>query len=291
MQTSLNQILAHRRLLKSLVMRDLAQRYQGTVLGAGWALLYPFLMLGMYVFVFQSVFSARWPNHPGSVTSSLPIPESLYFAFNLFAGLLVVSSFSEVIGRAPRIVSDQPQLVRRVVFPLPLLAMVLSISAWLQTLLQCLILVVVLLLSMLLGASLGGMDIDIGLLLAWLLVRVPLAIGLLSLLLPFLCALAWLLSAAGTYIKDLSQLSPALSAALMFLGPVFYPISSVPEAMQGFLYLNPASLVIECLRELLLLGLWPSWSALCGYGLLGMAAFGLGYWLFVRVQAGFADVV
>jgi len=188
-------------------------------------------------------------------------------------------------------VSDQPQLVRRVVFPLPLLALVLSISAWLQTLAQCLILVVVLLIAMLASASFGSMDLDSGLLIGWLLIRVPLAIGSLTLLLPFLCALAWLLSAAGTYIKDLSQISPALSAALMFLGPVFYPNSNVPEAMQWALYLNPASLVIESLRALLLVGIWPAWSALIGYALLGMIAFFLGHWLFARVQAGFADVV
>ena len=281
--------LRHWPLLTTLVSRDLAQRYKGTFLGGTWSLLYPFLMLGMYVFVFQGVFAARWPTQASASPSLLPIPESLHFAFHLFAGLLVVSCFSEVISRAPRLVSDQPQLVRRVVFPLPLLAVVLSVSAWLQSLMQCTILVLALLASMLFSENSHTLNPQT--LATWLTLQVPLAFGLLALLLPFLCAIAWVLAAAGTYIKDLSQLSPALAAALMFFGPVFYPIESVPEWIQWALYFNPASTVIVALREVLMLSQAPAWLSLLGYGASGLAAAGFGHWLFVRVQAGFADVV
>jgi len=281
--------LAHWPLLKTLVARDLAQRYQGTLLGASWSLLYPFLMLGMYVFVFQGMFSARWPAPPLQSTSTLAVPESLQFAFNLYAGLLVVSCFTEVIGRAPRLISDQPQLVRRVVFPLPLLAVVLSISAWLQSVVQWLILVLVLLVSMLASAAISNADPQP--MLRWLLVSVPLSLMLLALVLPYLCAVAWVLAATGTYLRDLAQLSPALSAALMFLGPVFYPLASVPEWIQWAFFLNPASAVIESLRAVLLQAQWPPWPTLLGYALGSVAAAGFGHWLFVRVQSGFADVV
>jgi len=281
--------LGHWSLFKALVARDLEQRYRGTFLGLGWFLFYPLLMLAMYVFVFQIVFSLRWSDPVNNPASMLPLPERFYFAFNLFAGMSVASAFLEVVGRAPRLVSDQPQFVKRVVFPLPLLAIVLSVSAWLQSLVQWFILLAVLMVSLI--YVLPFTQLFEPELIKWLFIQVPLSLVIITLVLPILFAISTVLAAIGTYVKDLSQISPALSSGLMFLGPVFYPLSSVPESFRWAMFLNPITVVVDTLRSVVLQGFLPSLPTLVIYTITGTGAAIFGYWLFIRVKPGFADVV
>lgn len=276
-------------LFKALVARDLKQRYRGTFFGVGWFLLYPLLLLAMYLFVFQVVFAARW-SVPVSVDAAIiPIPERYYFAFNLFAGMLVATPFLEVISRAPRLITDQPQFVKRIVFPLPLLAAVLAVSAWLQAIVQWFILIAVLIMTMVL--TIPADELVFAELTYWLLLKLPFSLILLSALLPFLFAFATVLAAVGTYVKDLAQLSPAIGTGLMFLGPVFYPLASVPESVRWAMVLNPVTIIIEAMRELVLVGYWPSISEISAYAAVGIGAAVFGYRLFIRVQSGFSDVV
>ena len=117
----------HVYLIWQMAKRDILGRYKGSVLGLGWSLLYPLLLLATYTFVFRLIFKARWPgmeDHPGT------------FALNLFAGLLLFNLFSEVVGRAPRLVLEQPNLVKRVIFPLEVLPWVGLGSAVFHTLLS-----------------------------------------------------------------------------------------------------------------------------------------------------------
>jgi hypothetical protein len=86
------------------------------VLGWGWTLLNPLLMLAVYTFVFSTVFKARWPD--------LQQAGPLGFAINLFTGLIVFNLFSECIGKAPSLVVSQPSYVTKVIFPLELLGAV-----------------------------------------------------------------------------------------------------------------------------------------------------------------------
>lgn len=279
----------HWGLFKALVFRDLEQRYRGTFLGVGWFLLYPLLLLSMYLFVFQVVFSARWSGPIAADTSTIPIPDHFYFAFNLFAGMLVATPFLEVVSRAPRLISEQPQFVKRIVFPLPLLAVVLSVSAWMQALVQWLILLVIIILSLLLTFPLEHLvSLDLT---QWLFVQIPLSFALLLTLLPFLFAIATILAAIGTYVKDLSQLSPTIGTGLMFLGPVFYPLASVPESVRWVMLFNPLTIVIEALRGLIFHGYWPMLVTILGYTITGIGVAVCGYLLFTRVQSGFSDVV
>ena len=106
--------LAQRGLIFQFARREVLGRYRGSLLGLGWSFFTPLLMLGVYTFVFVGVFKARWP---GAEQAG-----GLEFAMQIFAGLMVFNLFAEVAGRAPRLVLDQPNLVKKVVFPLDLLA-------------------------------------------------------------------------------------------------------------------------------------------------------------------------
>ena len=85
-------------ILWRLTEREVASRYRGSLLGWGWTLLNPLMMLAVYTFVFSTVFKARWPD----LQEAGPIG----FAINLFAGLIVYSLFAECIGKAPLVLSQ-----------------------------------------------------------------------------------------------------------------------------------------------------------------------------------------
>ena len=103
-------------ILWRLTEREISSRYRGSLLGWGWTLLNPLLMLAVYTFVFSTVFKARWPD----LQEAGPIG----FAINLFAGLIVYSLFAECIGKAPTLIISQPSYVTKVIFPLELLSAV-----------------------------------------------------------------------------------------------------------------------------------------------------------------------
>jgi lipopolysaccharide transport system permease protein len=285
----------------ALTRRDLAQRYRGSLLGFIWAFVTPLSLLAVYAFVFRTVFQAKWrlAQEGGHATSSglslaisTALPEGLLFALNMFIGLLVLSAFGEIFGRAPRLVLDHPQLVRRVVFPLPLLGLVLSTTAFIQTAMQFLVLLVVLLFALVAGLQTNHPDgvqiVEALIELCW---RVPVAFLVLSCLLPMLLGIAWLLAAFGTYFRDIQFLTPAAMSFMMFLGPIFYPVASLPADIQPLVYLNPVTVIAEQVRFVLLQGATIDLIGLVYYLAFGTAFAGLSYVLFSRVRRGFADVL
>lgn len=190
--------LGHRSLVVTMARREVASKYRGSVLGVGWAVLYPLLILAAYTFVFRHVFGAKWP---GASSDS-----SAEFALQIFAGLVIFNLFAEVMGRAPRLIIDHSNLVKQVRFPIELLAWVSLSSATFHGLMALVILMgAVQLLGNGLGAGILGVPVVI-------LAVVPVLLGM-----------AWMLSALGVFLRDIGHaMGPALNM-LMFLSPVLYP--------------------------------------------------------------------
>lgn len=256
----------HFSLCWQLVRREILGRYRGSVLGVSWVFFGPLMMLAVYTFVFSSVFKSRWP---GSVADG-----GIDFALRLFAGLMVFNLFSEVCTRAPSLVVEQPNLVKKVAFPLETLPFV------------CL------------GAALFGYFVNFAILLTVVLLFDPSGLSWASLvsplivlpMLPFLLGLAWVLSAVGVYIRDLGTVVGMLVTILMFLSPVFYSLSSLPEAYRSWLQWSPLAAVIEAMRALLFGGI-VYWEALGSVLLLGVLTAVVGAVMFSTLRRGFSDVV
>jgi len=106
----------NRQLWWRLTEREILGRYRGSALGLGWSVLNPLAMLAVYTFVFSQVFKSRW----GGLEELGP----LGFAVNLFAGLIVFNLFSECASRAPNLIVNNPNYVKKVVFPLEVLGSV-----------------------------------------------------------------------------------------------------------------------------------------------------------------------
>ena len=262
----LRSLQQHQTLLWRLTQREVAGRYRGSLLGWGWSLLNPLLMLGVYTFVFSTVFKARWPD--------LQEAGSLGFAINLFAGLIVFNLFAECVGKAPTLILSQPSYVTKVVFPLELLSAVAVGAAGFHA---CTSLVVLAGFELIATGSIPATAL-------WLpVVWLPLALGCL--------ALCWLLSALGVFLRDLPQLVNVGLSVLMFLSAVFYPISALPERWQPLLLTNPLVLVIEQTRRVLVRGEGPGLSYLLAGIPLAWIACELGFRLFQKARRGFADVI
>lgn len=255
----------HRYLVIQLTRRDVLARYKGSVLGLGWALLFPLLILLSYTFVFRTVFKARWPGGGDSTQE---------FALQVFAGLVVFNLFSDLLNRAPRLVLEQPNLVKRVVFPLEVLAWVALTGSMFHAGLSLAILLMAL-------AWVGpGLT-------PWAL----LAPVVFFAVIPFLLGFAWLLSGLGVFIRDIGHAMGPAVTMLMFLSPVLYPAKALPAFLATVLWLNPLTIPIESLRSLLLEGHAPDWNALAIYTLAGLVFAKLAHWLFDRIKPAFADEV
>ena len=256
----------YRDLIWQFARREVLVRYRGSWLGMGWAVLTPLAMLLIYTLVFKHVFQARWPSSPGS--------SDLDFALNLYAGLIVFNWAAELLTRAPKLILDQPNLVTKVVFPLPVLAWASLLAAGFQALISTAL--------WLLACWLGGHAPS-----AWWMLVPMVLIGFA----PWLLGMSWLLSSLGVYLRDLSQLVTLAMSGLMFLSPVFYPVQALPDWLRPVAQWNPLTGPIEALRNCALHATAPDARTLVLSTAIGLLACVLGLALMQRIKDGFADVL
>jgi lipopolysaccharide transport system permease protein len=256
----------YRSLIIQLVRRDVIGRYRGSLLGLVWSLFNPLFSLAVYTFAFGVVFKAKWP---GARTDNL-----LEFSVMLFAGLIVFAVFSECITRAPGIVLANPNFVKKVIFPLEILPVVVLGSALFQAAASLVIL--------LLGVALVYGTIS------WTFILFPLVLAPLALL---CLGLGWTLASLGVFIRDIGQAVGIVVSALLFLSPIFFPLSALPARIQPWIALNPLSFPVEQARDVLVGGSMPNWGGLLIYTFATLVFAGFGYWWFERTKRGFADVI
>ncbi len=255
----------HRDLLRELTKRDFVGRYKGSMLGALWSLFNPLMMLAIYTFVFSMAFKAKW----GAGEES-----KVEFAIVLFSGMIIHGFFAECLNRSPGLIISHPNYVKKVVFPLEILPWMALLSALMHLLVSFCVLLVFCLLA--------GVTVHAGTLLTPI-ILIPLILIMLG--------LSWLLAALGVYLRDLSQAIGMATTVALFLAPVFYPIEVLPEAYQALLKLNPITLPIMQLRDLMLWGRpinWVPWTISLATGILVCQ---VGFWWFQKTRRGFADVL
>jgi lipopolysaccharide transport system permease protein len=255
----------NRSLILALIKREVVGRYRGSFLGVFWSFFNPLFMLAVFTFVFSVVFQARWGGGTDSKTE---------FALVLFAGLIVFNLFAECVNRAPGLILANVNYVKKVIFPLEILPWVvfgsamfhaaISIGVWLTA-----------------YALLFGLPHITALLLP--LIFLPLAL--------LIMGVSWMLASLGVYLRDVSQFVGILTTMLMFLSPIFYPVTALPEKYRPFLLLNPLAPAIEQTRNVLFWGKIPGLAMLGGYFLAASCVAWLGFAWFQKTRKGFADVL
>lgn len=252
-------------LLISLTRREIEVRYRGSLLGVLWSFLNPLFMMAVFTFVFAIVLRARWGQGDGNTVE---------FALIIFAGLTTFNLFAEVASRAPSLVTSQPNLVKKVVFPLQILPVVALGGALFQAGIAAVILFAF---QIAVGSGFHAASLLLPLLV------LPLCL--------FTLGIAWFLAAFGVYVRDVGQIMPPIITALMFLSPIFYPSSSLPEWLRPFAGRNPLAYSVETVRDALIFGKFPD-PALWLIGLAGgLIVAALGYAFFQKTRKGFADVL
>jgi lipopolysaccharide transport system permease protein len=235
-------------------------------LGISWSLLNPLLMLIIYTFVFSVVFKARWGVNTGESKTQ--------FAIVLFVGMIVHGLFSEVINRAPALITSNVNFVKKVVFPLDILPSVAIGAALFHSLVSLGVLIVAFVLF-------NGY-------LNWTAIFIPLV--LLPLIILTL-GVAWMLASLGVFLRDLGQTTGIITTILLFFSPIFYPVTALPVRLRPWIMVNPLTFIIEQAREVLIWGHLPNWVGLGIYSIVALAVAWAGYAWFQKTRKGFADVL
>ena len=256
----------NRHLIMQMTKREVLGRYKGSIMGMAWSLLNPVFMLTVYTFVFSVVFKARWGTEGDESRTQ--------FAVVLFVGMIVHGLLAEVLNRAPSLILSNVNYVKKVVFPLEILPVI----------------------SM--GAALFHSVISLGVLLAafllfnghlhWTAIFIPIVLAPLVIL---TLGLAWILASLGVFLRDVGQTIGIITMVMMFLAPVFYPVTAVPEEIRPWIMANPLTFIIEQAREVLIWGRLPNWIGLGLYTLVATVVAWAGYAWFQKTRKGFADVL
>lgn len=255
----------HRDLTRELVRSEVLGRYRGASFGLMWSLISPFLMLMVYTIAFGEILKGRWPQAPES---------NAEFSIILFLGIIVHSFFAECFTRAPRLMLENSNYVKRVVFPLEILPWAMAMSALFHTAMN---IAVFLLLSLLVYQDLSVYAVLLPL------VFIPLIL--------MTIAISWLVASLGVYMRDISQVTPVLATAMFFLSSAIIPMEAVPEKFRLVFHLNPLTFFINQARDVALWGKPPDWTALAIWTAGSLLAAYIAYAWFRKTSKGFADVI
>jgi lipopolysaccharide transport system permease protein len=257
----------NRQLILQMTKREVVGRYQGSAMGLAWSFLNPVLMLVVFTFVFSEIFKSRWGGVGGDDSKT-------QYAVVLFVGMIVLNLFNEVLNRAPSLILSNVNYVKKVVFPIEILPVIAMGAALFHSLIS-------------LGVLLAAFALFNGYL-HWTAVFIPLVLLPLVIL---TMGLAWMLASLGVFLRDVGQTVGIITTVLMFLSPVFYPVTAVPESFRPFMMANPLTFIIEQAREVLIWGHLPDWAGLSVYTLAAAATAWAGYAWFQKTRKGFADVL
>jgi lipopolysaccharide transport system permease protein len=262
--TLLRDLWVYRELLYFLTWRDVKVRYKQAALGVAWAVLQPLVTMAVFTLFLGRLAGLR------EQTGGVP-----YSVFVL-AGLVPWTFFANAITAASNSVVGSQHLVTKVYFP----RLIIPLAT--------------------VGAGLVDFAIALGLLavvLAWNgiapnllgLALLPVMLGLLALA---AVGVGTLLCALTVAYRDVRFIVPFLVQVGLFVTPVVYPATLLPERWQWVLALNPMAGLIVGFRACL----WGGWdvgtvAACVVSGASAVALFTLGAWYFQRVEQRFADII
>ncbi len=253
-------------LVRELARRRIQNQYRASLLGRFWAFATPMATLAVYTFAFSVVLKARWGGNPDETR--------LDYALTLFTGLMLFDLFTGCVGQASLIIVGHANFVKKVVFPLEILPIVLLFETLFNLVVSSLILIVALAI------------VNQGLPMTGLLF--PLALVPLIML---TMGISWFLSSLGVFMRDVQQGVTIFTRLLFFLTPIFYPLSLVPEKLQSAIKMNPLTVIVDMARRTLVWGEMPSWTEFGAVTAFSFVVMILGYAWFMQTKHGFADIL
>jgi lipopolysaccharide transport system permease protein len=255
-------------LLRTLVRRDLEARYKGSILGNLWPLVNQLSQLLIYTYVFSIVLQVK--------IRLQGVPENNFtFGLWIFAGLLPWMAFINGTIQAANSVVNQPNLVKKVVFPLALLPLVPVLSTFIESAIGLIALIVFV------ALSIHTLQPTLALLpLVWL-TQLLLTAGL-----------GYLAAGLTVFLRDIPQTLGIILNLWFYLTPIVYPATAIPESFRGWIFwLNPLATIAEVYRDLILVGEVKHWSEWGVAATVSMLVFCGGFVVYKRLRNAFADVL
>ena len=253
----------HRQLLWQFVVREIKGRFAGSAAGILWAVMNPLATIVVYLFVFSLV-----------LRISVSMEETGTDLFSLFflSGLLPWLLFAEALSRSVGCLLENANLITKVVFPVELLPAGAVLSAFIINAIGLVLFLVYLAFS-------GYLH------LTWLVLPIVLLAQFF-----FTWGIASFLSAAAVFIRDIRELLGIILMVLFFATPIIYPPSMVPGNLSWLLHVNPMTLFISVIRDLVLLHKIDPVQTIAVV-LSGFFSYALGAWFFMRAKSAFGDVL
>lgn len=257
-------VVRNRSLIRTMVRRDVLGRYRGSFGGAFWTVLNPLILMLTYFFVFGVVLRTKFPGDPSRSG----------FALNFLAGMLPWLAISEAAGRAPGVMLEHRNFVKKLVFPVEILPLVPLASG---------------LVTETFGVALfvAGCYVARG-------VMHSSALWLAALVIPQIlltAGICWFLAALGVFVRDLVQVNGFILTLWFFLTPICYPETSLPAAALNILSKNPLFVLVRGYRATLIYGYAPEFASLWKLWLVSAIIFVLGHAWFYKLRKSFADVI
>lgn len=259
-------LLKNRQLILQMAWREVLGRYKGSMIGVFWSFINPLLMLAVYTFIFSVVFKAKWGIDADENKAS--------FAVVLFVGLIVHGLLAEVLNRAPSLIVSNVNYVKKVVYPLEILVVINLVAALFHSAVSILVLLIVFI-------GLNGY-------IHWTSIFLPIVLLPLATL---VLGVGWILASLGVFLRDIGQTIGILTTAMLFMAPVFFPLSAVPVHYHAYILANPLTFIIEQSREIVVYGHQPDWLGLGVYMVVALIVAWSGYGWFQKTRKGFADVL
>lgn len=260
MQSGIGELWRYRELLFFMVWRDLKVRYKQTLLGVAWAVIQPLMTTLIFFLLFGKLAKMPSEGYPYSLFTYLGM-----MAWTYFAGSMNYASNSLVNNSA---------LISKVYFP----RIVLPISGVFSLLPDFLIAATVGLLMMLYFHVIPGWGV-----LLWPVLAIPMILVVLGVSLT--------LSALNVRYRDVKYIVPFMIQSWLYMTPVIYPTSIIPERFRFLTYLNPMTGIIDAFRATALPGKEIEWMPL-GISLgIGIVIFFIGLTIFNRAEREFADII
>ncbi len=263
--TPLQRAWRFRELIRAVVRRELAARFRGSILGWLWAIFGPLLMLTIYTFVFSSAIGIRTAASAKGISN---------YSLTIFVGLIVFNLFSEVAYRAPALLHENANFIKKSIFPSETLAWTATIRAIVYA-----------------GISFAVLLVFELVLVHWL----PLTFFLLPLVvIPFvlfLLGVSWFLMALGSFTRDVTHLMASIVPVFMFATPIFYSVNDAPKTLRIFLRCNIIGDYVEMVRDVVLYDILPNPFLYIGTVLVSLLIFRASYRFFMRYKNVFVDVI
>lgn len=266
MINKLHNLYYHRDLLKMFIVRDLKERYAGSIMGLGWTILNPLILLVIFTFVFRIVLNVRLGGGGDDGVTN--------FALYLFCGMLPWLAFQEGVMRSTTVVLENANLVKKVLFPIKLLPLYRVLASVLTQLAGTIILLIAV------GVVIQKFSVYLIFFPLLLIIQILLTVGI-----------SWFFATINVYLRDTAQIVPSLLMVWLYITPIFYPPQLIPPQFKLVVTFNPMAHLVSAYRAIFLEARVPDvyqFGILLGFTIIFTI---VGFLVFQKAQRHFADLI